>query len=40
MRTVQGLYSSATIFTTNNLTTAIDDYALAQIQMLCDNEAT
>ena len=40
MKTVHGLYSSAIIFTTNNNTTAIDDYALAQIQMLCDNEVS
>jgi len=40
MKTVNGLYSSAIIFTTNNNTTAIDDYALSQIQMLCDNEAS
>jgi len=40
MKTVHGLYSSAIIFTTNNSNTAIDDYALAQIQMLCDNEAS
>ncbi len=40
MKTVNGLYSSAIIFTTNNTTTAIDDYALAQIQMLCDNETS
>lgn len=40
MKTVHGLYSSAIIFTTNSTTTAIDDYALAQIQMLCDNEVS
>ena len=40
MRTVHGLYNSATIFTTNNSTTAIDAYALAQLQMLCDNEVS
>ena len=40
MRTVNGIYTSATIFTTNNEQTAVDDYAIAQIQMLCDNEAS
>lgn len=40
MKTVNGLYSSAIIFTTNNNITAIDNYALAQIQMLCDNEVS
>lgn len=39
MRTVDGVYTSAEIFTTNNELTAIDDYALAQLQMICDNEA-
>lgn len=39
MRTVNGIYTSAKIFTTNNKQTAVDDYAIAQIQMLCDNEA-
>ena len=38
MKTINGVYSSATIFTTNNEATAIDEYALHQIQMLCDNE--
>lgn len=37
MKTVNGIYSSAKIFTTNNEKTAIDDYAIAQIQMLCNN---
>ena len=40
MRTVNGLYSSAKIFTTTNTETAIDDYAIAQLQLLCDNEAS
>lgn len=40
MRTVNGIYTSAEIFTTNNEQTAIDDYALAQLQMICDNEAS
>lgn len=34
MKIVNGVYTSAKIFTE-----AIEDYALAQIQMLCDNEA-
>ena len=34
MKTVSGVYTSAKIFTDT-----IEDYALAQIQMLCDNEA-
>lgn len=40
MKTVNGVYASANIFTTNNTETAIDDYALAQLQMLCDNEVS
>lgn len=38
MKTINGIYTSATIFTTQNETTAVDDYALCQLQMLCDNE--
>lgn len=34
MKTVSGVYTSAKIFTNT-----IEEYALAQIQMLCDNEA-
>ena len=37
MKTINGIYSNADIFTTNNDETAIDNYAVAQIQMLCDN---
>lgn len=40
MKTIEGIYSSATIFTTDNKETGIDPYAIAQIQMLCDNEAS
>ncbi len=40
MRTINGVYTSATIFTTTNNQTNIDEYALAQLQMLCDNEAS
>lgn len=39
MKTVNGVYTSANIYTTNNSNTAIDDYAVKQIQMLCDLEA-
>lgn len=35
---IQGSYTSATIFTTNNAATAIHDYALAQLDLLCNNE--
>lgn len=34
MKTVNGVYTSAKIFTDT-----IEDYALPQIKMLCDNEA-
>ena len=40
MKTMNGIYTSAKIFTTNNETTAIDDYAIHQLQMLCDNPVT
>ncbi|MDF2871384.1 MAG: RNA-splicing ligase RtcB [Anaerocolumna sp.] len=40
MRTINGVFTSATIFTTTNNQTNIDEYALAQLQMLCDNEAS
>lgn len=36
---INGKYTSATIFTTDNMEQAIDDYALAQLRMLCDLEA-
>jgi RNA-splicing ligase RtcB len=38
MKTIDGIYSSAKIFTTNNTANAIDNYAIQQIQMLCDNK--
>lgn len=38
MKTIHGNYASANIFTTFNETTAIDDYTIHQLQMLCDNE--
>ena len=39
MKTVNGLYASAKIFNTNSNEYSIDDYALVQLQALCDNEA-
>ena len=35
---IKGAYTSAQIFTTNNENYAIDDYAIAQLKMLCDNK--
>lgn len=40
METIHGAYTSAQIFTTNNNTTAIDQYARSQLQMICDMEAS
>ncbi len=40
MKTINGVYCSADIFTTNNPATAIDSYASAQLHMLCDNEVS
>lgn len=40
MKTVHGAFTSAQIFTTKNSANAIDDYALAQLQMLCDLESS
>lgn len=40
MKTINGVYSSAIIHTTNNASTAIDNYAIAQLQALCNNEIT
>lgn len=37
--TVNGIYTSAIIFTTNN-NHPVEDYALSQLQMLCDNETS
>lgn len=39
MQIIHGAYTSAHIFTVHNPACAIEDYALAQIQMLCDNDA-
>ena len=40
METIKGAYTSAQIFTTNNKTTAVDQYALAQLQMICNQESS
>ena len=40
METIKGAYTSAQIFTTNNNETAIDQYARAQLQMICNQEAS
>ena len=40
MKIINGTYNHATVFTTNNSNTAIDDYAVAQLQMICDNETS
>lgn len=39
IKIINGVFASAKVFTTNNIKNAIDDYAVAQLQMLCDNEA-
>lgn len=39
MLEINGIFASAKVFTTSNAVNAIDDYAAAQLQMLCDNEA-
>ena len=39
MKTINGVATSAIIFHTNTTEHSVDDYAIAQIQMLCDNEA-
>ena len=38
MKTINGVYTSAKIFTTSDEATAINDYAVKQLKMLCDNE--
>lgn len=40
MKIIEGAYTSAQIFTTNKKDTAIDDYAVAQIKMICNQEAS
>ncbi|MCF0128041.1 MAG: RtcB family protein, partial [Pseudobutyrivibrio sp.] len=39
MKTINGVHTSATIFNTTETKYSIDDYAIAQLQLLCDNEA-
>lgn len=39
MKIINGIYASAKVFTTNNIENCIDNYAIAQLQMICDNEA-
>ena len=39
MKTVHGFYTSAKIFNTNTTEYSIDNYALAQLEVLCDNKA-
>ena len=39
MKTVNGVYTSAKIFNTKTTEYSIDEYALAQLKALCDNEA-
>lgn len=39
MKTINGIATSAIIFHTNTTEHSVDDYAIAQLQMLCDNEA-
>lgn len=38
MKTINGVYTSAKIFNTDTAKFSIDDYAIAQIQALCDNQ--
>ena len=40
METINGIYTSADIFTIKNKEHAIDSYAIAQLQMLCNNEVS
>ena len=40
MKTINGAYSSAKVFITNNPHTGLDQYAEAQLKMLCDNEVS
>lgn len=39
VRTINGVYATAKVFTVDNPETAMDDYTAAQIQMICDYEA-
>ena len=40
MEIIKGASTSAQIFTTNNKETAIDQYAISQLQMICDQESS
>lgn len=40
MKTITGAATSAHIFTTTNEATAIDQYAISQLQMICDQESS
>ncbi|OUN91270.1 RtcB family protein [Blautia sp. An46] len=40
METIKGAYTSAQIFTTRNKETAVDQYAISQLQMICDQESS
>lgn len=40
MDTIKGIYAAAEIYTVANKETAVDEYALAQIKMICDNRAS
>lgn len=40
METIKGAVTCAHIFTTNNKKTAIDQYAVSQLQMICDHESS
>jgi RNA-splicing ligase RtcB len=40
MEIIKGAYTSAQIFTTKNNLTAIDPYAIAQLQMICQQESS
>ena len=39
MKTINGVYTSAKIFNTEKENNTMDDYALAQLKALCDNQA-
>lgn len=40
MKIIKGAYTSAQIFTTDNKATAIDQYAISQLQMICNMESS
>jgi len=40
MEVIQGKYTEAIIFTTENSKTSLDQYARAQLQMICNNECS